>query len=132
MSRFFHIIFTLYFTFISSGVLFSKHICGDSVSRSIYGVSIDSGSKCCCSHDSAEHYKGCCKSETTVLKAETQKFNAQTQFKIWKPFELILLYTHSLQFICNEFKELNLIISFVHPPPKPSSPLFILNKKLLI
>ena len=132
MNKIIHIIFTFYFTLISSGVLYSKHICGDNISHTVYGISIGSGSKCCCSHDSAEHNKGCCQSETTVLKAETQKFSAQTQFKIWKPFELNLLYTHSFELICNEFKELNRVIAFVHPPPKPPTPLFILNKKLLI
>ena len=132
MNKLLHIVFTFYFTLVSSGVLYSKHSCGESVSRSIYGISIDSGSKCCCSHDSAEHDKGCCESETKVIKAETQKFNAQTHFKVWKPFEIKLLYTHLFELTYNEFREVKNVITFVDPPPEPPTPLFILNKKLLI
>jgi hypothetical protein len=132
MNKLFHIIFTLYFTVISSGVLFSKHICGDRVSRSVYGISIDSENNCCCSHDSAEHNKGCCKSETTVIKAETQKFSVHSQFNIWKTFELNLLYTHTFVLAFKEFEELNYVVTLVHPPPKPPTYLFIYNKSLLI
>lgn len=132
MNKLIHILFTFYFTLVSSGVLYSKHSCGESVSHSVYGISIDSGSKCCCSHDSAEHDKGCCESETTVLKAETQKLSAKNHVTIWNPLELNLFYTHTLELYCNEFKELTRVISFVHPPPKPPTPLFILNNNLLI
>lgn len=132
MNKLVHIIFTFYFTLISSGVLYSKHSCGDSVSRSIYGISIDSGSKCCCSHDSASHDKGCCESETTIFKAETQKFSAQTHLKVLKPCEFNLLYTHVFEFNYVEFKELNDVVNFVHPPPKPPIPIFILHNNLLI
>jgi len=133
MNKILTILFTIYFTTISSGVIFGKHYCGDSVSRDVWGVSIDSSdSKCCCSHDSIEHSEDCCKSETIVLKSESDKFNPSAQFKLFKPFELELFFTYSLNFIFNENRESNDVSIIIHPPPEPSSPLYILHKILLI
>lgn len=132
MNKLLHILFTFYFTLVSSGVLYSKHSCGENVSHSIYGISIGSGSKCCCSHDSAEHDNGCCESEIKVLKAEMQKFNTQTHLKVWKLCELNLFYNQVIALNYVEFKELNNVVTIVHPPPKPPTPIFIFINNLLI
>ncbi|MDO8998295.1 MAG: hypothetical protein Q7W45_00915 [Bacteroidota bacterium] len=132
MIKLIHILFTIYFTLVSSGVLYSKHYCGTRVSHSVYGISLGSGSKCGCSHESEAHNKGCCKSETKILKAETQKVFSASQCKISKPFELSLLFAHTFEFYLTENRSWNHVIDFVHPPPKPPNPLFILNRNLLI
>ena len=132
MIKLLHILFTFYFTLVSSGVLYSKHYCGSSVSHSLYGISIGSGSKCGCSHDNKQHNKECCKSETKILKADTQKTGIQSQFKVCKPFEFSLLYTQSFECGINEFRVVKYVMAFVHPPPEPPTPLFIMNRNLLI
>lgn len=132
MIRLVHILFTIYFTLVSSGVLYSKHYCGTSVSHSVYGISLGSGSKCGCSHDKKEHDKDCCKSETKILKADTQKTSIQNQFKVCKPLSLDVIHTYLTEFKISPFNASKYLLASIHPPPKPPNPLFILNRNLLI
>lgn len=132
LSRVAHILFVVYFTLVSVGLLYNEHYCGERVSRTICGIGVDSEINCCCNHHSPQHDKGCCKSETKLLKADTQKLSAQAQFKIGMPFELNLFYGSLKELDFREFIGLNTIIAFDHPPPETSTPIFLLYKNLLI
>ena len=132
MNRLVHILFTIYFTLVSSGVLYSKHYCGTSVSHSVYGISLGSGGKCGCSHDKKEHDKDCCKSETKILKTDIQKTAFQNQFKVCKPLSIELFGCNFIQLNINFNGAEKRVFTFTHPPPKPPNPLFILNQNLLI
>lgn len=133
MKKFLTILFTLYFTTVSLGIPFSKHYCGNTVSKSIWGVKLGAGKSCGCNHKNTNHKKKCCKSETTVLKTDTQKFQASSQYKLTIPFEFGLLFMHTFELINYSFRKADCSIYYDnHAPPEPSSPIFILHRKLLI
>jgi hypothetical protein len=64
-------VFTLYFFFATTGVIFGRHVCGKSVTHSIWSIHIGKGSKCTCNHNQEQKHKSsCCSDHFTWLKAK--------------------------------------------------------------
>lgn len=134
MKKGFFLLFTLYFFFISTGIVLGNHYCGKKVSHTIWGISVFDSNGCKCKHKSNSHSKGCCKQESKWIKADIDDSKISiSNFQI-KNTELVTFNNLSLVFSKLFLFNNKPILSFqiVHPPPLYKLPTFLQNRTLLI
>lgn len=128
------LLFTFYFFLASTGVVFGTHYCGKKKSHTVWGVSISESNACKCAGKHPAKSKGCCKNESTWLKADTDDSKTQTSnFQFNKGEKILfvnLFVTLSYLNIHNTKPVLSYQVS--HPPPIYELPLFLQVRSLLI
>lgn len=134
MKKGFFLLFTFYFFFISTGIVFGTHYCGKKISHTIWGISILDSNGCKCKHKSNSHTKGCCKQESKWIKANIDDSKIQISNFQLKNTEQSLFVDLSLTFSKLFFFNNKPLLSFQidHPPPLYELPFFIQNRTLLI
>jgi hypothetical protein len=128
MKRITAIFFLLTFLTANTGMAVSVHYCGGKLS-SINFFSLDNH-PCKCGKKAMK--KDCCKDKTTFLKMKDDlgKLNL-TSFKITQ-LKLSIALTKPIEFVPTAQTQLVGSL-FYHPPPfKPKSPIYLLDRVLLI
>ncbi len=132
MKKSFLLLFTFYFFFTSTGVVFGTHMCGKKVSHTIWGINVSELGCKCTQNTDCKHKKKCCKDDVKWVKANTSSSKAEVAFQFNK-----VEFTADILFIVNwinkPFVKENLIsYKTIHPPPLTSISLFLKNRILLI
>ncbi len=134
MKRGLLILFTFYFFFVSTGIVWGTHYCGKKISHSIWGISILDSNACKCKHKKdTKLKKECCKHETKWIKADTDDSKIQICSIHSKKSESNS-FLYPLVVLNNFFKlqTSTTVYKVSHSPPIIGIPLFIQNCVFLI
>ena len=128
MKRITAIIFLLSFLIANSGIAVNVHYCGGKLSS----INFFSSNIHLCKCGKKAMKKNCCKDKTAFLKMKDDLVKTNlTAFKIYTS-KLILALPKPIEFVPTAQTQL-VVLSLYHPPPfKPKSPIYLLDRVLLI
>lgn len=103
------------------------HKCGEDVSYSIFGISLNEN--CTCDHSNNTHENECCKDKKITIKANSSDKILKKEFSL-KKFELKDIVLSPIYIIQGETNLFSEYVSLIENefPPCHSPPLFILYR----